>query len=394
MKFTISKAPLVAALARCAAIAGSKSMAILDNCLITVIPAAIKLFATDLEVGYETAIEIRDPDFADCEFTSCLLAKKLHEIAKAMPISDVTIDIDAATHKFTISGGTFSTTLDGHDATDYPQPPIITGEPLAIPAAQLLEAIAPVAYCQSKDGSKPNLEGVWLKFEENHDGDVFITTAATDGHRLCLNTTPITGDYDSEPLDYIPALAKGIVIPSKAIGEILHLDTTPDDETPCPCVITIAENKLVLTVREERLTITLCGLEFPDVNRVIPQGTTGKIIIKRQALIDAITRVKIATDKENMRGINLDALEDRSGITLSATMPQQNIEATDQITAELINYPCVIPIRFCSDYLLQALGNMAQTQIELNFKDPLSPMLITPAGTDFPQAVVMPMRGA
>lgn len=84
--------------------------------------------------------------------------------------------------------------------------------------------------------------------------------------------------------------------------------------------------------------------------------------------------------------------EDNYGFTLSAAIPMQGIEARDRVTAEIIGAPD--PMRFSAEYLLQALSNLGSAQVELLFSGPMSPLLIMPSGTDFPQAVIMPMRGA
>ena len=103
MQFTLSKNPFAAALSRCAAIAdGKSSMAMLHNVLVTVTPGVVKVFATDLEVGYATAIEIRDTDFTECAFMTCINAKKLSECVKAVPSTDVAVCIDAGNHTLTI----------------------------------------------------------------------------------------------------------------------------------------------------------------------------------------------------------------------------------------------------------------------------------------------------
>ena len=386
MHFTIAKTHFTAALARCAVICDVKaSMAILANCLLTVTPDSLKIFATDLEVGYETAIEIRDyDDLSSDPFIICVGAKKLCEFAKAIPASDILVTIDAASHTITLGGGTAAFSMAGLDAEEYPSPQAVTGTEITIPAQQLHDALAPVTYCQSKD--KPNLSGVWLKLEENVDDDLFLVTAATDGHRICLNSTPLSGDEESVPLDFVAQLHAGVIIPSKAVTEILHLDTAG------PAVVTVSSNHLVVSSGTERLTLRLIEGTFPDIDRVIPTEHNSRIIIKRQAFIDGVSRVRIASDKENMRGVTMETTLELDGITLAAAIPQQGIEAHDRVTADIIATPP--PMRLCSEYLLQALNNIGTASVELLFKDAMSGLLITPVGTDFPQAVIMPMRGA
>lgn len=396
MHFSIPKAPLVAALTRCAAIAGSKTTTpILEQVLIDPRANALHIEATDLEIGYHTVVDgiIWLCDMLDSYARFTLSAKKMLEIVKAIPVTMVDFQLDsAAAQTFIISGGTASFTIAGLDPSEYPVSPDITGSSITIPAGLLHQALAPVNYCQSKDAKKINLNGTWFKLEENLEDAIFITTAATDGHRLCLNTIPIPGGEDDEALDYLPELAKGITIPGKAVTEILALDikTGADEDGNTLAVITIANNKLCIHIGHERLTISLLAEDYPDINRVIPTGHTGRAIVKRQALIDAITRVKIATDKENLRGINLAFADDT--IILDSSIPMIGLEARDRVTAELIDPPETV--RISAEYLLQALANIPQTNIEMLFVDPLSPITIVPSGTDFPQAIIMPMRGA
>lgn len=389
MKFTVSKAPFSAALARCAVISEVKStLSILTHCLLTVTPGSVKIFATDLEVGYETAIEIRDPDFENCAFTGCFPAKKLSEVVKSIPSNDVHIEIDTAQQTVTVYGGTVTFKLAGLDADEYPELPSVIGKEMVISASSIHDALAPIIYCQAKDPAKSNLNGSLFKLEENDDGDVFIVTASTDGHRLCLNTLPVSVSEDDEripPLEYTPELASGVIIPAKAVTEILHLGTEG------PAVVTIAGNNLLISSGDERLTLRLIDLAFPDVNRVIPKNQHGRIIIKRQSLIDAVARVKVATDKDNMRGIDLEVAADRDAITLSGSIPARGIEAQDGVTAEISGE--IEPMRISCEYLLQALANITTASVELLISDPVSPLLIIPSGTDFPQAVIMPMRG-
>lgn len=390
MIISVPKTAFVSALSRCAACANDKaSMPILTHVLIQALATTIRVHATDLEVGYTTVVDnivwLSGEDY----FTKFVLpAKKLLEIVKAIPVEmvDITTTGDQA---FTISGGTASFIIHGLDPAEYPEITTVEGEEITITAASLHEAIAPVVYCQSKNADKLNLNGINLQLELNAEGDLFVVTAATDGHRLCLNTVPVIPIEEDEPFistdGELGILLKGITIPSKAVSEILHLGTSG------LAVLTMSGNHLCVSIGDERLTLRLIDAPFPDVERVIPKNHTSRIIVKRQALLDAIARVRIATNKENMRGIDMEVFE-ADQIILTATLPLHGIEARDRVTAEIIDTP--EPIRFSAEYLSQALSNITTANIEMLFVDATSPITIIPGGTDFPQAIIMPMRGA
>jgi DNA polymerase-3 subunit beta len=391
MRISIPKTALVAALTRCAAVAHDKTiLPILTHVLIEALVGSLRIHATDLEVGYSTVIDnivwLSGGDEVFSRYT--LPAKKLLEIVKAIPVDMVDVATEG-NQVFTISGGTASFVLHGLDPTEYPVVAVVEGEEITITAKSLHEAMAPVTYCQSKNPDKLNLNGMFFQLELNVEGDLFVVTAATDGHRLCLNTVPVVPVEEDESFistsGELGVLGVGVTVPAKAISEILHLSTEG------LAVLTMAGQQLCISIGDERLTLRLIDGTFPDVNRVIPKNQTGRIIVKRQALVDAIARVRIATDKENLRGIDMEISEDDQ-IVLAATLPMQGVEATDRVTAEIIDKP--EPFRVSAEYLQQALSNISSTSIEMLFVDSMSPIMIIPAGTDFPQAIIMPMRGA
>lgn len=394
MRISIPKNAFATALTRCAAcIPSGNSLPILGQVLLKPTATSILVSATDLEVGYGTAVDNiiwLEGVEKDCFTEYTLPAKKLLEIVKAIPVEMVDIATEG-NQTFTISGGTVSYTVLGLDQTEYPKVTAIEGSEIILTAKALHEAIAPVTYCQSKDHTKYNLNGILLQLEENEDGDLFIVTAATDGHRLCLNTVPVIADEESEAHlateSDLGKLAKGITLPSKAVAEILHLGTAG------LAVLTMDEpgNSLCVSIGDERLTLRLISGEFPDFNRIIPKNQTGRIIVKRQPLLDAIARVRIATDKENLRGINMEITED-GRIALSAQLPSQGLEARDHISAEIITAP--EPMKFSAEYLAQALANLQTASIEMLFVDAMSPVMVAPWGTEFPQAIIMPMRNS
>jgi DNA polymerase-3 subunit beta len=391
MKFAIPQKELSIALARCAAIAGKMtSMPILSNVLIVPCAGLLKVSATDLEVGYTTAIGgmIWEDGMEDGCAPFLLDAKTLAACVKAIPVGEVTFTV--TDNVAVISGGTISFTLTGLDAEDFPAMANNTEElTLTIDPAGLSQSLRNVAYCHSTDATKPNLNGCLLQLEYNLEGDLFAVTSATDGHRLCLDTNSLVFEDEetsdlSPPGQFIPpALIKGIIIPAKGVAELVKLTGSG------PGVLGIIGNSLTVSLGDEVLTIQLSEGVYPDVKRIIPENPGHIIQTKRQALIDALERCRIITNKDT-RGVDLCALGHVMVIT--SAIPQIGAESTDHVTVEIEGMPPILRINI--DYLLQALGNISTASVELRITDELSPMIINPVGTDFPQAIVMPMRGA
>lgn len=385
MKFSIPQKELSVALARCAAIAGSgKSMPILANVLIDPMAGLLRISATDLEVGYTTAIGglIWDGDFTFGPFL--LDAKTFAACVKAIPSGEVTISV--TNHIATITGGSVTFTLSGLDAAEYPAMSVAQGRSLTIEPGKLADTIKHVAYCHCIDETRPTICGCLLQLEHNPDGDLFAVAIATDGHRLCLDTNPLQPEDDEtfraidEPIP--AALLKGVIIPAKGMAELIKLAGSPG-----PAVLGLTGNTLTVSLGDEILSLQLAEGDFPETGRVIPQNPQINVQVKRQSLIDALDRCRIITNKDRR---DVDLSFEGELMTIGSTLPQIGAEATDRLHIELAGPAPVM--RFNIDYLLQTLANLGSSSIEIHITDALSPVIINPVGTDFPQAIIMPMR--
>lgn len=378
MHFTIHKTSFSNALSRAAAIAGTRSsMPVLACVKLVVDDFGGRVIATDLEISYETYLEHDGEGDLDGlqTLTLCLPAKLLHDVVKAVPVSDVCLEIED--NQVTISGGTATFTLAPVEPDDYPDLPEVKGEQFDLTASSLVEILQDVAYAQSKQADKHNLCGCNIKIEPNDEEELFITAAATDGHRLALSSIPLQGDPRPVPVD----LAKGVIISTKGVAEICKTKGN------APVVLCIAGNNLCIATDSEKLYIRLIDAEYPDYNRVIPQNHPHQIELKREALIDALQRVKIITNKENP-GVNFHTTAEN--LELRTTRKAAGCKAQDWVTAATPSEP----VRFTAkaDYLLQALDHLVDSTIQIHCTtNGLAPLLITKQGSDAAIGVIMPM---
>ena len=379
MHFTIQKTLFANALARAAAIAGTRAtMPILTCVKLVVDEFGCRIIATDLEISFETYIEHTGDYLLDGlhTLTLCLPGKLLADVVKAVPVPDVCLEIED--NQVIISGGTASFTLAPVDPDEFPELPEVKGEQFDLTASALVEILHDVAYCQSKNADNHNLCGCNIKIELNHEDELFITACAIDGHRLGLASVPLPGDPRPVPAD----LAKGVIVSTKGVAEISKTKGN------APLVLSIAGNNLCIATDAEKLYIRLIDAEYPDYNRVIPQNHPHQIEVKREALIDALQRVKIITSKENP-GVNF--YTSTEGLELHTTRRAAGCKAHDRVSASVSFHP----IRFTAkaDYLLQALDHLVDATVQIHCTtDGLAPLLITKQSSDATIAVIMPMR--
>lgn len=383
MKLTISKRELVPALERCAAIAPVKpTMPVLANTLLYFNLVALRVVACDLDISYETTVNYLhiDEDLIDRALdVFALPAKKLCECVKAIPVPDVEISVDADKKIITISGGSVSFTLNQLDTDGFPDLPEVQGATFDLDAPALVKIIESVAYAQCKDIQKYHLCSVHLKAEANDEDELFLTAAATDGHRLAVDSVPLPGEPRELPAD----LSRGIIIASKGIAEICKI------KTPGVIVLSIAGNNLCIATDNEKLYIRLVDGQYPDYSRIIPTDLDKRIVVKRQALIDSLERVRIMTEGK-IRGVDFATGSD--GLTISADLASIGGHAEDNIGAEVPEE--AVTLRINAEYLLATLENLSCSTVEISIKNELSPLRVNPRNTDEPLAIIMPMRGA
>lgn len=382
MKFTIPQKPLLAALSRCASVAGNRStMPILSHVLLQPAETMLKLTATDLETGYTTVIgdlSWSEPVAEADRRGIALPAKKLHEIVKALPAPDVCFNVNLVNLVATISGGTSSFSLACLDPAEFPElPDMPAASAFDLDAPALVKILSSVKYCQSADETKYHLCSCFLKVEENNEGEQFITAVATDGHRLALDTIELQGEPRVFPVD----LLKGIILSRKSVAEICKITT------PGVIVIGIQGNNLCIATDNEKIYLRLVDGQYPDYNRVIPQGNGKRIEVKRQALMESLERCRIISSKDS-RGVQIQA--EAGALTLFSSWIEIGGEACDQVTASVPDEPLLM--RLDIDYLHQALEHLESGIVEILVKDELHPIIINRLGTCEPFAVIVPMR--
>jgi DNA polymerase-3 subunit beta len=376
MNFTINQKAFSAAIGRIQGIATPRqTMPVLENVLIaaSALRPVLHISATDLEVGYTTAIDCHD---IQAPGSITIPAKKLYEVLRAAPTEQVTVSLNPENDRVTIASGTFVTTLAGVAADEFPAvQPLLEGHPFQLDAAALLRLLGHVDYCQSNDHTKYNLNGVFLRIADAEDG-TRLYAAATDGHRLAADSVPLPGEPRAIPAD----LARGIIIPRKGIAEIRKIG---GEGVLC---FTIAGNNLSISTDSETITLRLIDGDFPNYASIIPRKHTAKAETNRQPLIDALGRVSLLSEGK-LHGVTLDFAA--GGIRLNAENVQLG-EACDRVMAGYEGEPGARKIN--AAYLTQALAAWDCAVVDIRMTDELSPLLITPYCEDEPCAVIMPLR--
>ena len=373
MKLSITKSEFLRGLGRIQSIVEKRnSMPILANTLIeapeTGENAMLQLAATDLEVG------VRSPHVANVTEAGGLTvsAKKLFEIVREL--SDEKIELEATANSYLeIRCNRSRFTLAGTAAEEYPTLPEFNPEKTVPVSSAILSAmIERTMYAASVDETRYNLNGVYLEVL-NETGEIRLV--ATDGHRLACVDRTIEGD--------ISALASGVIIPRKGLGELKRLVDEDDAEE---IELAFANNSGLAKKGDVTLVMRLIEGEFPNYNQVIPKDLTRHLILPTDSLVQAVRRVALLSS-ERSRAVKLELSDGQ--LVITSNNPDLG-DAREELDVDYAGEP--LAIGFNAKYLLDAINAIQLKEVRFSFQDELSPSRLTPPDDEKTLAVVMPMR--
>src|ERR1041384_5485294 len=227
------------------------TMPILANVLIEAQKGAVRVTATDLEVGVRGEVEGQVAK----EGTVTVNAKKIYEIIREVPNEQVQLkrlDNDWVE----VRSGKSVFKIVGMDAKEFPQFPKFDSKSLSnTPASTIHEMIERTIFSVSTDVTRYSLNGVFI--EEGDGGK--LRMVATDGHRLAFEERSV-GSL---------GLTKGVILPRKGLSELKKLLEAGDDGVVS---LGFKDNMALVTKEKLELFMRLIDGDFPDYTKVIPQG--------------------------------------------------------------------------------------------------------------------------
>jgi len=369
MNFTIEKEVFLKGLARIQGIVEKRNtIPVLSNVLLEGIDGELRLTATDLEVGMQSTYpaNIRRPGKVTVS------AKKLYEIIKELPDSEISInakencwiEVECGKALFNIVG------LSADEFPNFPKPE--QAQFLTLNSSLCKEMIEKTFFAVSQDESKYNLNGIFCQVQQETN---LLRLVATDGHRLSMIDKNIEVSESSE-------LSKGVILPRKGILELKKLA----EEGEGNLQFGFMDNNAVISKDRTVIIMRLVDGEFPDYSRVIPKANEQQATIKVDTFLHALRRM-IILSSEKSRGVKMNFKNDI--LVVSSSNPELG-DAREELDIEYQGPD--LAVGFNARYLLDILQVQDQDKIFMILKDNLSPGLIKPADDDGYLAVVMPMR--
>jgi DNA polymerase-3 subunit beta len=339
-----------------------QTLPILANILLDAEGDAVRVMATDLEVGARVVV----PAKVASRGAVTVSARKLAEIVKELPAPGLTLRVgDNAS--VSIRCGGVSYRLVGLPPDDFPA--VVPAAPpawMTVEARAFREMLQQTSFAISHDENRYALNGVLFSVQGKQ-----VRLVATDGHRLAVSARslgeggrPVTG-----------------IVPRKAIAELLRVLGSSEEVQ-----IAITENQFALQMPGFVLTARLIEGQFPNYEAVMPKAHPHRLLASRAALQGALRRVSVIAEERN-KPVKLTI--GPASLRLSASS-QELGEAEEAIDVDYAGPEVVIG--FNSRYILDALSPIDKDAVSFEFKDGLSPGVVKSVGEEGYCCVIMPMR--
>jgi DNA polymerase-3 subunit beta len=339
---------------------------ILANVLLDARDGTVRFLATDLEVGLRSQCEatVNKPG------ALTLPAKKLFEIVKSLPDTDIRIAEDKTGVK--VAADRFDSRMQTLPKDDFPTlPDGGAAATAALPGAALKEMVVKTQFAITGEDTRYFLNGAQFVLR----GDS-MSLVATDGHRLALVTVKRDGDPDAPEVKAI--------LPKKTLGELGRLLAESGDAV----TYERGENHLFFNVGDRKLISRMIDGQFPAYERVIPKGNDKHIEFERERLTNAVKRVQILSN-ERSRAVKF--LIEKGKVEVTSSSPELG-EAHETLPVDYAG--ASMQICFNAQYVLDFLSVVSTDVVALELKDEVSQAVMTPVGAegyDYTY-VIMPMR--
>jgi DNA polymerase-3 subunit beta len=343
---------------------------ILANVLIETNGEEVRFLATDLEVGLRSRCAASVAKGGSLT----LPAKKLYEIVKALPETDVRIQEDKNGVK--VAADRFDSRMQTLPKDDFPVLPDAPGTITAtLPRDLLRQMVAKTQFAMTAEDTRYYLQGALFVLRAGE-----MSLVATDGHRLAL----VTVARDKTKGKDADAEESRVILPRKTLLELGRLLADGEGDVRYER----GENHLFFDVGGRVLISRVIDAQFPAYERVIPKGNDKHVDFERERITSAVRRVALLSN-ERSRAVKFQI--ESGKVEVSSNSPEFG-EAKELLTVDYSGTP--LTICFNAQYVLDFLAVVETDTVSLEFKDEMSQAVMTPVGAEGYEYtyVLMPMR--
>jgi DNA polymerase-3 subunit beta len=343
---------------------------ILANVLLEANGAEVRMLATDLEVGLRSKCTATVSKGGSLT----LPAKKLYEIIKALPDTDVRIEEDKGGVK--VAADRFDSRMQTLPREDFPTLPDAPGTiSTTLPREAVRRMIEKTQFAITGEDTRYFLNGALFILRADS-----MALVSTDGHRLAyigVSREKAKGEKADDE--------NRVILPRKTLLELGRLLAEGGEGD---IRYERGENHLFFGVGDRLLISRMIDGQFPAFERVIPKNNDKHVDFDRDRLTSAVKRVALLSN-ERSRAVKFQI--DKGKVEIASSSPEFG-EAKEVLMVDYAAAP--VTICFNAQYVLDFLSVVETESVSLDFKDEMSQAVLKPLGAegyDYTY-VIMPMR--
>jgi len=301
----------------------------------------LRLAGVDRDLTIQTQLTVS----ATQDGSVVLPSRLASDIVRSLEPGAVEVEALADEEVVKISLGKSHFTVRTLPAEDFPRLSPPAGDPVTLESAVLAAALRQVVRAASTDNDRPVLTGVLMSATETG-----LRLVATDSYRLAVRDLPGS-----------TVLAEGqkVLLPSRALGELQRLLSSGSESVS----LRLGEFEAHFDIGPTRLTTRLLEGEFPAYAGLIPKGSPNRLVIGKDALLDAVRRVRLMT-RDATTPVRLSLRPD--GVELTVITPDLG-QANEDVDAKYEGTE--FTIAFNPSYLADGVEAIEGDELALETQD-------------------------
>ncbi len=366
MEIEVSQDKLAKALNNVSRIAvGKVTLPILNNVLIRVDKKKVSLITTNLDMAVVDFL----PVSSSRDGVITIPAKLLAEYVSTLPKGE-TIKLSSKDNKITISAGKYSSTINGTSADDFPELPEINEKEAVVfkmSVEDFKTGINQVVIASSNDLTRPALTGVFF-----NTYDKTLAIASTDGYRLAEKK--LIKNIESEIQ---------VIVPTSSLQEVLRAINEDMEEIE----ISFNEDLVRFRLGEVEIISKIIDASFPDYKKLIPKDNNIKLTLEREELVRDTKLAALFARRSASGSVVLEAKKPNTFMVRSIASELGENDSEIEVLVEEEG-----KINLNSRFLLDALNVLEEKEINLEFANKISPIILTNKKSSDYTHIIMPLN--
>jgi len=370
MKFSLNQQDLQKSLNYCQGVIEKRStLPILSNVLLNASSSKLTITATDLDLIF--IHQISNVEVLE-EGKTTTSSSIMYDIVRKFTSGKKINFSSVGENKIHLESEKSDFNLNCISASEFP----LTDEDFnknefSINSKNLLKLLNKCKFSVSNDETRHYLSGIFFH-QTQIDDKYFLTSAATDSHRMSISKVRLNEKIDFEP----------IILPKKTIFQLCSLLEDYEGDVKI-CNI---KSKIKFELNNSILISKLIDGKFPNYIQVIPKENQKKLQVDLKLFLDSVDRVaSVSLDKKD--GVKFSLKKDVLDLSVNNTNSGDGKESLN------VKFDHDLDISFNSRYLIDVASQLDGDHIEIYLKDTGSPALIKDPGDFDSIFVVMPMKG-